>query len=101
MGAPSYHNDARDEVIGLLGSVAAASSRVVAAEWDSVRTPMAFLDRQPTGAQFARLPKRIKDEALAKLRAWAAATFGALDVAFAEQHAFELRIFEFNNDGDR
>jgi SAM-dependent methyltransferase len=101
MGAPSYHNDARDEVIGLLNSIAATSSRVVAADWESVRTPKAFLDRQPSGAQFAGLPTRIKDEALLKLRVWAAATFGSLDAAFTEKYMFELRIFEFQNDGGR
>ncbi len=99
MGAPSYHNDARDEVIDWLGSVAASSSRVVAAEWDSVRTPMAFLERQRSGAQFSKLPEAIKDDALRDLNAWAAATFGSLDAAFTEKHAFELLVFRFHDGG--
>jgi hypothetical protein len=47
------------------------------------------------------LPDAIKDDALRNLSAWAAATFGSLDAAFTEQHLFELRIFEFQDDGGR
>ena len=95
MGASPYHTDARSEVIGWLGCVATSSTRVVAAEWDTTRTPAGFLKRQPTGAQFAQLPQWVRDEALAKLGAWAAATFGSLDAELQERHLFELSVFKF------
>jgi hypothetical protein len=95
MGASPYHTDARAEVIGWLGGVATSSSRLVAAEWEAVQTPAAFLERQPTGAQFARLPQRTREQAIAPLREWAAATFGSLDFKFRERHAYALDVFKF------
>jgi ubiquinone/menaquinone biosynthesis C-methylase UbiE len=95
MGVPPYHTDARRDVQHWLESVAQNSIRIVAAEWDAERTPRGFLDRQPTGAQFSRLPKPIKDEALRELTARAIATFGSLDAVFRERHALELNVFKF------
>jgi ubiquinone/menaquinone biosynthesis C-methylase UbiE len=100
-GIASYHVNARDDVRHRLEAIAHRSTRVVAAAWSAERTPRGFLERQRSGAQFSKLPDAIKTEALRNLSAWAAATFRSLDVAFAEQHVFELRIFEFHNDGGR
>jgi ubiquinone/menaquinone biosynthesis C-methylase UbiE len=100
MAVRPYHADRRGDVIRWLVSVAHGSTRLIAAEWAADRTPRAFLDRQPSGAQFSKLPDRVKDEALCALRAWAVATFGSLDTVLRERHAFELRGFKFHN-GDR
>jgi SAM-dependent methyltransferase len=94
MAVPPFHSDARDEVIRWLGGAAQGSHRVVATEWDATRMPRGFLDRQPSGAQFARLPQPVQDAALGQLRDWAAATFGSLDAEFRERHAFELNVFK-------
>jgi ubiquinone/menaquinone biosynthesis C-methylase UbiE len=95
MGVPPYHRDARAEVVSWLGSIATGRSRVVGAEWETTRTPAGFLARQPTGAQFSGLLAPIKDAALGKLSAWAAASFGSLQAEFRERHAFELDVFKF------
>jgi ubiquinone/menaquinone biosynthesis C-methylase UbiE len=95
MSAPPYHRDPRSEVISWLASVATNSSSLVAAEWEVTRTPAGFLERQPTGARFSALPEPVKEEALAKLAAWATETFGSLDATFSEQHSFELQVFKF------
>jgi SAM-dependent methyltransferase len=100
-GAPSYHHDPRAAVVAWLGAAAQESRRVVAAEWDACRTPAGFLERQPGGARFARLPPQVKDEALAQLRSWAIASFGSLKVAFRERHAFALDVFNFRPDAGR
>jgi ubiquinone/menaquinone biosynthesis C-methylase UbiE len=98
MAVAPYHTNARDEVRHWLESIAQSSARVTAAEWETARTPRAFLDRQPSGAQFSRLPQPIKDEALRKLAAWAIATFGSLDTVFRERHSFELQVFKFQHE---
>jgi ubiquinone/menaquinone biosynthesis C-methylase UbiE len=94
LSVPSHHRDPRNEVISWLSGVS-TSSCVVADKWEATRTPAAFLARQPSGAQFARLPQRIKDEALARLRDWASMTFGSIEAEFRERHAFELNVFKF------
>ena len=87
------HN-AREDVERSLVAVAAPRS-VTVATWSAERTPRRFLDRHRGGARFAALPEPVKQEALAALAGWAAAAFGGLDAAVAEQHAFELQIFTF------
>jgi hypothetical protein len=46
------------------------------------------------------LPASVQEEALRKVSAWAAATFGSLDVAVSERHVFELRVFKFRDGVD-
>lgn len=91
------HN-AREDVARSLAA-AAASRTVTVATWSTERTPRRFLDRHRTGARFAALPEATKHEALDALAAWATETFGALDTACREQHAFELQISTFPNSG--
>jgi ubiquinone/menaquinone biosynthesis C-methylase UbiE len=98
-GAASYHVNARDDVRHRLEAIARSSTRVIAAAWSAERTPRGFLERQRSGAQFSKLPDAIKDDALRDLNAWAAATFGSLDAAFTERHAFELLVFKFHDGG--
>ena len=98
-GVASYHVNAREDVRHRLEAIADSSARVVAAAWSAERTPRGFLERQRSGAQFSKLPDAIKDDALRDLNAWAAATFGSLDAAFTEKHAFELLVFKFHDGG--
>jgi ubiquinone/menaquinone biosynthesis C-methylase UbiE len=74
---------------------AASATRIDAARWNAERIPRGFLERHATGARFSALPQAVRDEALRKLGAWAVATFGSLDSVFSEPHAFELRVFRF------
>ena len=90
---------AREEAHRWLEAAACNTSRVLAATWESTRSPRAFLDRHRTGARFSALPEPVKAEALAKLAAWAEVAFGSLDAVTRERHAFELRIFHFNGGG--
>jgi hypothetical protein len=94
MGAKSDQINPREDAQRALER-SALGARIEAATWTAVRTPRAFLERHRTGARFAALPARIKDEALSRLAAWATAAFGALDAASSERHAFELRVFRF------
>jgi ubiquinone/menaquinone biosynthesis C-methylase UbiE len=84
----------REEVERSLGE-AATRQAVTVATWSAERTPRRYLDRQRTAARFATLPAAAAEEALAALADWAIATFGGLDAAVHEQHAFELQIFTF------
>lgn len=95
LGESSYHKETRGVVQPWLETCAQTSWRVAAAEWTAERTPGGFLVRQQTGARFSRLPEAVRIVALRKLAEWAGATFGSLDVAFREQHAFELQLFKF------
>jgi ubiquinone/menaquinone biosynthesis C-methylase UbiE len=94
-GVPPYHMDTRGVAQPWLESIARTTTRITAAEWTAERTPRQFLERQPTGARFSALPESVKAQALAKLAAWAAETFGSLDAKFSEQHSFELQVFKF------
>ena len=67
-------------------------TEVVAARWESPRSPRDFLARHATGARFAALPQPIKDEALRRLADWAVVTFGALDATLIEPQAFLLDV---------
>lgn len=86
---------AREQVEGLLGASAARVERQAVASWSTPRTPRQFIDRHRTGARFSALPDAVKDDAIAKLAAWAGQAFGSLDTASSETHSFELQIFRF------
>lgn len=101
MGVPSDEKNAREDVHHWLESTAQGGAGIVAAAWDADRTPRGFLERHRTGARFSVLPEPVKDEALRALRAWAATTFGSLDVISSERHVFELRLFTFPDEVDR
>jgi ubiquinone/menaquinone biosynthesis C-methylase UbiE len=73
----------------------AARRTVTVATWSAERTPRRYLDRQRTGARFAALSAAAAEDALAALADWATSTFGGLDAAVHEPHAFELQIFTF------
>ena len=95
MGVEPDQTNTRDDVQHWLESTAKGGIRVVAAEWNAARTPRGFLDRHRTGAAFSLLPAPIKEDALHTLRAWAATAFGSLDSVSSERHAFEVRVFTF------
>jgi ubiquinone/menaquinone biosynthesis C-methylase UbiE len=99
MGVSPYHADTRGVAQDWFESVAYSCTRIIAAEWTAERTPRTFLDRQRTGARFSALPGPVKDEALGRLAHWAAAHFGSLDAVSTERHAFELRVFRFQESG--
>ena len=101
MGVEPDQKNARAEAQHWLESTAKRGTRAVATAWNIDRTPREFLDRHRTGARFSVLPDRIKAEALDKLRAWAVTVFGSLDAVFSEQHAFELRVFTFQEEVGR
>jgi len=98
MGVSPYHVDTRGVAQNWFESMAHSSIRIIAAEWTTKRTPHAFLDRQRSGARFSALPGPVKDEALGRLAHWAAAHFGSLNAVSTEQHAFELRVFRFQEE---
>jgi SAM-dependent methyltransferase len=84
-----------DEVIAALAAEALGQVRVVAARWESWRTPRDFLARQRTGARFAALRPAVRQELLGRLADWAAANFGSLETSFVEMYSFELTAFRF------
>ena len=95
LGVSSYHMETRGVARPWLEARARTSTRVTAAEWTAERTPEGFLKfAQQTGARFSRLPEASGCNA-SKLTEWAGATFGSLDTAFRERHAFELQLFRF------
>jgi ubiquinone/menaquinone biosynthesis C-methylase UbiE len=95
LGVEADTANARDDVHRALESQAQAGTSVAAWTWNAERTARAFLDRHAGGARFAVLPEPVKTEAMARLAAWAMATFGSLDRVFSEPHAFELTMFSF------
>ena len=96
-GRRADHVNARDDVGTRLGR-SRDERRVVAADGRRSARRAQFIDRHRTGARFSALPEPVKDEALARLAAWARATFGSLDAASPEPHAFELQIFKFRKE---
>ena len=92
--APRTKNT-REDAQQWLATLASHGTRLIAATWAAERTARAFIDRHRTGARFSALPAAIQDEALQRLAAWAAATFGSLDAGAHERHEFELQIFHF------
>ena len=97
LGAEKDRMNAREDIAQWLESNAESSESVTAATWTANRTPRGFIERHGSGARFAALPVALKTQALRELGAWAAATFGSLDAAASEPHAFELQIFKFHN----
>jgi SAM-dependent methyltransferase len=100
MGVEPEDRNVRDDVQHWLESAALGVKSVIAASWQSERTPRGFLVRHPTGARFSALPEPVRREALGKLEAWAHATFGSLDAVASERHQFELRVFKFRGGVD-
>jgi SAM-dependent methyltransferase len=96
-GVAQDHVNRRHDVVAWLAAHAARRVDVTAARWIANRTPDDFIARHRNGARFSGLPPAVRTPALRELAAWAAATFGSLDRAFAEQHAFELSIFTFQH----
>ena len=86
----------RDEIRAWMCKATPDTKEVIAARWETSRSPREFLDRHATGARFAALPQTVKEDALCQLAAWAEVTFGAADVAFRESHAFVLDIAIFS-----
>jgi len=84
----------RDEVERSLAGTATRRT-VTVATWTAERTPRRYLDRQHTSARLAALPAAVTEDVLAALADWAISTFGGLDAAVREPHAFELQTFTF------
>jgi SAM-dependent methyltransferase len=95
MGAPSGRSNTREDAQGWLAQTA-RGTRLIAAKWTAERTPRGFVARHRTGARFSALPAIVQEEALRRLATWAETTFGSLDAASAEPHAFELEVFRFS-----
>ncbi|HYI14111.1 MAG TPA: class I SAM-dependent methyltransferase [Thermomicrobiales bacterium] len=94
--APTVPVGARmPEAVAWLAPQARWHTHVIAAAWDQERSPSAFLARQPSGARFAALPAGVQATALARLEAWACATFGGLDASASERWEFEIDVFMF------
>ena len=100
LGVQHDRANARDDITHWLESSAGSSKLVTAASWTARRTPRAFIERHGSGARFSALPASVKTQALRELGVWAATTFGSLDAAHSEPHAFELQVFKFQ-DGKR
>ncbi len=94
-GGAAPRRNARAEVEGFFGESATRTERRLAGTWTAERTPRQFIARHRGGARFAALPERVKDDAMARLAAWAETTFGSLDAPSSETHAFELQVFSF------
>jgi ubiquinone/menaquinone biosynthesis C-methylase UbiE len=101
MSVPHELQSTRENVQQWLEASAAQSTRIIAATWRTNRSPRDFLDRRSSGAQFSMLPATVKTGVLEKLSAWAAESFGSLDIVFTETHEFELRAFTFEDAGGR
>jgi demethylmenaquinone methyltransferase/2-methoxy-6-polyprenyl-1,4-benzoquinol methylase len=84
----------RDDVERSLAGTATRRT-VTVATWTAERTPRRYLDRQRTSARLAALPAAVAEDVLATLADWAISTFGGLDAAIREPHAFELQTFTF------
>jgi hypothetical protein len=99
LGVQPYHANTH-RVDSWLEFDAVHQDSVIAAEWETKRTPRGFLERQPTGARFSSLSAAVQEAALQRLSEWAAETFGSLDAVFFERYAFELRMFKFQGQGE-
>jgi len=78
-----------------LSEIASDTTDFVSASWSVQRSVRQFLERHSGDARFSRLPLPVREEALAKLAAWAETQFGSLDAVFAETHRFEMQVFRF------
>jgi hypothetical protein len=85
----------REDALAWLAPAARHVSAIVAARWETTRSPRDFLARHATGARFAALPQSIREEVLGRLAEWSIATFGALDTPFFEQSEFVLDVCVF------
>jgi hypothetical protein len=94
-GGARRRGNARADVEALLGTGASRVERRHAGTWMAHRTPRQFIARHRGGARFSVLPEQVKSDAMARLAAWAEATFGSLDAAFTESHSFELQVFRY------
>jgi ubiquinone/menaquinone biosynthesis C-methylase UbiE len=101
MGAPADSPNPRNAAQHALEAAATRNDRLIAAEWDTERTPRGFIERHRTGARFSALPERVRNEAMASLQRWADSAFGSLAAPHRERHRFELRVFEFQEGTDR
>ncbi len=88
----------REEAQRYLGATASVTDEFVAASWQRVLSPRAFLDRHAGGVRFSRLPAVVREDALRALAAWTQERFGMLDAEFAETHRFEIKLFRFDGD---
>jgi SAM-dependent methyltransferase len=86
---------ALDEAVADLAARARGQVQVVAARWESRRTPNDFLARHRTGARFATLPPAVREELLSSLAKWATSTFGSLETMAVEPYCFELTAFRY------
>jgi ubiquinone/menaquinone biosynthesis C-methylase UbiE len=93
-GVDIKRRNAREDVERSLGDTTTRRT-VTVATWTTERSARRYLDRQRTGARFAALSAAVTDDVLAAVAGWAVTTFGGLDVAVHETHAFELQIFTF------
>jgi demethylmenaquinone methyltransferase/2-methoxy-6-polyprenyl-1,4-benzoquinol methylase len=92
MDVHPYRGKFREDAMGWLARALPDRRIVVAATWIAQRTPDGFLERHAGGARFRVLPEPVKQEAMHRLRVWAAEQFGSLDTVFAENYRFELII---------
>ena len=88
---------AREQSLEWLRACSSRRVQATAASWTAERTPREFLERHRSGARFSAFPPEVQEEALKKLSAWAETTWGSLDKAFSEKHAFELHVFKVGN----
>jgi len=96
--ASQERKKSRRQALVWLRTHSSRSTQVTAATWTVQRTPQGFINRQRTGARFSGLPSAVQTEALRKLSAWAAKTYGALDKRFPEVHNFDLHVFRIANE---
>lgn len=86
----------RGEAAAWLERQAFPCTRLVAARWESPRSPAEFLARHATGARFAALATEVREQALARLADWARDRFGTLESVTLEPFTFELEVFRFS-----
>jgi ubiquinone/menaquinone biosynthesis C-methylase UbiE len=84
-----------EEALAVLAADARSRVRVVAARWETRRSPGDFLARHRTGVRFAALPGAVREELLGRLAEWAIATFGSLEATSVEPYSFEWTAFRF------
>jgi ubiquinone/menaquinone biosynthesis C-methylase UbiE len=95
MDVHPYRGKFREDAMGWLARALPQPKIVVAAIWIAGRTPDGFLQRHAGGARFSGLPEPVKQEAMLRLRVWAAEQFGSVDTVCREHFRFELIIHRF------
>jgi len=75
----------------------------VAATWSTRRTPRTVLDdwRNKSGLGGAEVPTNVKEQVLASTAAWAAETFGDIDVSIESEECYTLAGVALSNRFDR